>query len=79
MTTRQVPRIDPAQPRYRRWQKPLGLATLTAAGGAVAAFLRSKRKSSPAMTTADTVKVEGNGQAATGFGADTDVNPEVKS
>ncbi len=72
-------RIDPAQPRYRRWQKPLGLATLTAAGGAVAAFLRSKRRSSPVMTTADTVKVEGNGQAATGFRADTDVNPEVKS
>lgn len=72
-------RIDPAQPRYRRWQKSLGLATLTAAGGAVAAFLRSKRKTSPAVTTADQVKASDNGQAATGFGADTDVNPQVKS
>ncbi len=72
-------RIDPAQPRYRRWQKPLGLATLTAAGGAVAAFLRSKRKTGPAITTADETKAAGNGQAATGFGADADVNSQVKS
>ena len=71
-------RIDPAQPRYRRWQKPLGFATLTAAGGAVAAFLRSKRKAGPAMTSADDVKAAGNGQAA-GFGTDADVNSQVKS
>ncbi len=59
-------RIDPAQPRYRRWQKPLGLATLTAAGGAVAAFLRSKRKAGPAMTTAD--DDQGRGQRPGGDG-----------
>jgi hypothetical protein len=37
-------KLDPAKPRHRRWQKPAGMATLTAAGGAAAAFLRSKMK-----------------------------------
>jgi hypothetical protein len=37
-------KLDPAQPRHRRWRKPAGVATLTAAGGAAAAFLRSKMK-----------------------------------
>jgi hypothetical protein len=42
-------KLDPARPRHRRWRKPAGLATLTAAGGAAAAFLRSKMKNgSPA-------------------------------
>ena len=39
-------KLDPAQPRRRSWRKPAGLATLTAAGGAAAAFLRSKMKNS---------------------------------
>src|SRR5260221_8494456 len=39
-------RIDPAQPRFRRWKKPVGVATLTAAGGAIASFL-GKRKNAP--------------------------------
>ena len=37
-------RLDPAQPRHRRWRKPAGLATLTAAGGAAAAFIRNRMK-----------------------------------
>src|SRR5690348_3299896 len=52
-------RIDPAQPRRRQWTKPAGLATVTAAGGAVAAFLRGRRK--PAVTAsrkADSMKTE---------------------
>jgi hypothetical protein len=73
-------RIDPAQPRYRRWQKPLGLATLTAAAGGIAAFFGIRRKQSdPAMTAADQVKASPNGQASTGMGADTDANSQVKS
>jgi hypothetical protein len=60
-------RIDPAQPRYRRWQKPVGVATLTAAGGAVAAFLRNKKKS-VAASAADTQRA--NGQAQTSLGTD---------
>src|SRR5215475_5045815 len=57
-------RIDPAQPRYRRWQKPVGVATLTAAAGAVAAFFGIRRRQSdPTMTAADQVKASPNGQA----------------
>jgi hypothetical protein len=37
-------KLDPSEARKRRWRKPAGLATLTAAGGAAAAFLRSKMK-----------------------------------
>src|SRR5690349_7839573 len=70
-------RIDPAQPRYRRWQKPVGLATLTAAGGALAAFFRIRRKQSePTVTEADQMKASRNGQPTTGMGADTDASSE---
>jgi hypothetical protein len=73
-------RIDPAQPRYRRWQKPVGLATVTAAAGAVAAFFGIRRKQSdPAMTAADQVKASPNGQAGTGMDADTEANSQIKS
>ncbi len=73
-------RIDPAQPRFRRWQKPLGLATLTAAGGAVAAFLRIRRKQAePAITAEDQMKASRNGQPTTGMGADTEASSQVKS
>jgi hypothetical protein len=73
-------RIDPAQPRHRRWQKPVGLATLTAAAGAVAAFLRNRRRPGAATeTTADQAKAARNGQATTGFGADSEVDSQVKS
>jgi hypothetical protein len=37
-------KLDPAQPRQRRWRKPAGLATLGAAGGAAAAFIRNRMK-----------------------------------
>jgi hypothetical protein len=52
-------RIDPAQPRQRQWTRPAGLATVTAVGGAVAAFLRGRRK--PAVTAsrkADSMKTD---------------------
>jgi hypothetical protein len=62
-------RIDPAQPRYRRWKKPAGFATLTAAGGALAAFLRRRKKPPVTMSAGDTQQA--NGQAQTGLGADT--------
>jgi len=73
-------RIDPAQPRYRRWQKPVGLATLTAAAGAVAAFFGIRRRQAdPTMTAADQVKASPNGQAGTGMDADTEANSQIKS
>jgi hypothetical protein len=73
-------RIDPAQPRYRRWQKPVGLATLTAAAGAVAAFFGIRRRQSdPTMTAADQVKASPNGQAGTGMAADTEASSDAKS
>jgi hypothetical protein len=73
-------RIDPAQPRFRRWQRPLGLATLTAAGGAVAAFFRIRRKQAePAMTAEDQIKASPNGQPSSGMGADTEASSQAKS
>jgi hypothetical protein len=70
-------RIDPAQPRYRRWKKPVGLATLTAAGGAVAAFLRLRRKPTVTTTTsADTPPP--NGQAQASLGTDTEMNSQIR-
>ena len=62
-------RIDPAQSRFRRWKMPVGLATLTAAGGAIAAFLRNRKKPPVTTSAADTQRA--NGQAQTSLGADT--------
>src|SRR5260370_39340921 len=57
-------RIDPAQPRDRRWNKPVGLATPTAAGGAAAAFLRLRRRPTATTTiSADTPPPNGRAQA----------------
>ncbi|HEX6934024.1 MAG TPA: hypothetical protein VF162_17915, partial [Streptosporangiaceae bacterium] len=73
-------RIDPAQPRHRRWQKPVGVAALTAAIGAVAAFLRNRRRpGDAAISTADQDKAAGNGQPTTGFGADTEASSQATS
>jgi hypothetical protein len=62
-------KLDPAQPRQRRWRKPAGLATLTAAGGAAAAFLRSKMRNAgqaPEAQPADTMHATPpNGQQKT--------------
>ena len=69
-------RIDPARPRHRRWKTPFGLATLTAAGGAVAAFLRSKKKANAQTSAAEPAQQTGNGQA--GFTSDPNVNTEVR-
>jgi hypothetical protein len=73
-------RIDPAQPRYRRWQKPAGLATLAAAGGAIAAFFGIRKKQQDqAMTQADQVTASPNGQPTTGMGADTSASSDIKN
>src|SRR5215469_771395 len=59
-------RLDPAKARHRRWRKPAGLATLTATGGAAAAFLRNRMKNGrPAAQTgpADSIQAtQPNGQ-----------------
>src|SRR5215813_10115892 len=62
-------RIDPAQARYRRWKKSAGFATLTAAGGAIAAFLSRRKKPPETTAAADTQRANGQGQ--TNPGADT--------
>jgi hypothetical protein len=69
-------RLDPGRPRQRRWQKPVGLASLTAAGGAVAAYFRGRRKpadqAAPPPETADTIGTtppNGQQQASVGTGA----------
>lgn len=71
-------RIDPAQPRQRRWKRPVGLATLTAAGGAVAAFLRGK-KALTASDQSDTVLASENGQGKAGLDAETKMNSQAGS
>ncbi len=73
-------RIDPAQARHRQWKKPVGLATLTAAGGAVAAFLRGRNKSGPATSgQADTIKPTGNGQAKTSTDSERGMKSQARS
>jgi hypothetical protein len=69
-------RLDPGRPRQRRWQKPVGMASLTAAGGAVAAYLRGRRKpadqAAPPPAPADTIRTtppNGQQQANAGTGA----------
>jgi hypothetical protein len=46
-------KLDPAQPRHRRWRKPAGLATLTAAGGAATAFIRNRMRNGHLATASD--------------------------
>lgn len=69
-------KLDPAQPRQRRWRKPAGLATMTAAGGAAAAFIRNKMKNarSPAESQpADAMPVAPpNGQQKAPVSTDAD-------
>ena len=73
-------RLDPAQPRQRGWRKPVGLvATLTAAGGAVAAFIRNRNKPAyPPGGTADTrPATAGDGQPTAPPGTSQDVNSQA--
>ncbi|MGI9004971.1 MAG: hypothetical protein ACR2FU_02025 [Streptosporangiaceae bacterium] len=74
MLSQAARRIDPAQPRQRRWRMGLGLATVTAAAGAVAAWLRGRSKpaypAGPAAQTATVPNNLPNGQSTT-VGADT--------
>jgi hypothetical protein len=75
-------RLDPAQPRQRNWRKPVGLvATLTAAGGAVAAFIRNRKKPvfPPSQTgTAGTMPATmRDGHPTTGLGTDPEVNSQA--
>ncbi|MDR2985861.1 MAG: hypothetical protein LBV34_13585 [Nocardiopsaceae bacterium] len=72
-------RIDPAQRRSKRWQKPVGVATVTAAGGAIAAFFRVRKQSDQTTRTAEQVKASPNGQPATGMVTDTDAGSEAKT
>ncbi len=72
-------RLDPAQPRRRGWRKPIGLASLTAAGGAVAAFIRNRMKPTdpPSQSsTADTrPATTDNGQPSSDAGVNSQVHP----
>lgn len=57
-------RVDPAQPRQRRWRKGLGLATLTAAAGAVVTWLRGRGKPAEPPGPAKMPDAVPNGQAS---------------
>src|SRR5215470_362907 len=69
-------KLDPAQPRHRRWRKPAGLATLTAAGGAAAAFVRNRMRNGHLASQsdpADTVHpTSPDGQQRESISTDTD-------
>jgi hypothetical protein len=47
-------RLEPARPRSGRWRKLAGGSALTAAAGAVAALVRSRRKPDTAVSAAET-------------------------
>ena len=76
-------RLEPAKPPRRRWRKLAGISTLTAAAGAVAAVVRSRKK--PDLTTSADADADdgtsaaemGNGQAGTSTAADADVNGQA--
>ncbi len=74
-------RLDPAQPRQRSWVKPVGLlATLTAAGGAAAAYLRNRNKAGPPgqAGTADTRPAAvRDSQPTTPLGTSQDANSQA--
>ena len=67
-------RVDPAQPRQRRFGAGIGvvLATMAAAAGAAAAWMRGRKQPvfTPGTTTPATPTTAPNGQAST-IGADS--------
>ena len=69
-------KLDPAKASQRRWRKPAGLATLTAAGGAAAAFLRSKmrngRPAPPTQPSGSAHPTPPNGQQKTAVKTEAD-------
>jgi len=69
-------RLDPAKARHRRWRKPAGLATLTAASGAAAAFLRNRmrngRPAPPAQPSSSVHPTPPNGQQKTAVKTEAD-------
>src|SRR5947207_8999378 len=79
-------RLEPAKPRRPRWRKLAGISVLTAAAGAVAALVRSRRKPDPTTPPleADADEVApaaemSDGQAMASSGADANVNSQVRS
>jgi hypothetical protein len=71
-------RLDPAEPRRRRWPKRIGAATLTAAASAAVAFIRSRRRAgSTTLADADDqayAAKTSDGQVKNRGDADADAN-----
>jgi hypothetical protein len=70
-------RLDPGKPRRARWRTPAGLATVTAAASAAAAYVRHRRKADSMTTPADADEQARagemrDGQAASRAGADVE-------
>jgi len=55
-------KLDPTQPRQRRWRKPASVATLTAAGGAAAAFIRNRMRNGRQESATGSPDALSNGQ-----------------
>jgi hypothetical protein len=75
-------RLDPGVPRRARWRTPVGLATVTAAAGAAAAYLRRRTKGDSATATAEPGEQAPAGGTRDGQAtarADADIDGQVRS
>ena len=70
-------RLDPGKPRHPRWRTPAGLATVTGAASAAAAYIRHRRKTDSTTAAAEPEEQTPagemrDGQAAAKAGAEVD-------
>lgn len=78
-------RLEPAKPPRRRWRKLVGISMITAAAGAVAAVVRSRKK--PNLSNSADADVDDGtsaaemdtGQAETSTAADADGHGQVRT
>jgi hypothetical protein len=73
-------RLEPAQPRRKRWPRVVGISVLTAAAGAAAALARNRRKPDVTTQADDDVTPAAqthDGQAATPADTDAAGNRQV--
>jgi hypothetical protein len=79
-------RLEPAKPQRPRWRKLAGVAVLTAAAGAAAAFVRNRKEPDSITSVAETdagnvaaAAAVSDRQAMASTDADADVNGQVRT
>jgi hypothetical protein len=65
-------RLEPAQPRRKRWPRVVGISVLTAAAGAAAALARNRRKPDVTPQADDVTSATPTSDGQAGTPADTD-------